>query len=184
MLARRGFEELLCSPASGGARVLPTTPQLVMPLRSSLKSRSAEVIQVRLLWTTVCSSTLLDQTVCTVQHTRRALRSLLETAHRVFVFDGASAAYPRACLVHAVSTDACTSLLRDWRSPFRICPPPCRRACMPCSCWQGAAHRAAPLWCRTTVSCCHPSAGGWHVSAGAGGSANSRDRQVELCSVL
>lgn len=48
MLARRGFEELLCSPASGGARVLPTTPQLVMPLRSSLKSRSAEVIQAGL----------------------------------------------------------------------------------------------------------------------------------------
>lgn len=48
MLARRGFDELLCSPAAGGARVLPVIPQLVMPLRGSLTSGSPEVIQAGL----------------------------------------------------------------------------------------------------------------------------------------
>ncbi len=46
MLARRGFEELLRSPACSGTRVLPVIPQLVLPLRASLTSASPEVIQV------------------------------------------------------------------------------------------------------------------------------------------
>lgn len=48
MLARRGFEDLVGSPAAGSSRVLPVFPQLIMPLRAALKSPSHDVIQAGL----------------------------------------------------------------------------------------------------------------------------------------
>lgn len=93
MLARRGFDELLCSPAAGGARVLPVIPQLVMPLRGSLTSGSPEVIQVgpalgcHTIHAVRCSMVLCLKTPGTAERTRR--RSC-QTA-------GASGCTPETC---------------------------------------------------------------------------------------